>query len=158
MQFPYQSSERHSQSSFPNGIGEFDPGVARLMPAATISEVYSWSVYLLSSALLLGTIAPALNFSSSVAVESETASIVQGIASQINSLQPGLKETLHFATGGIWTGSVELHGHHILGRFGSFLFVSRCNLLLPSVQLFPGRTYEISMSGVSLLVEEAGLS
>ncbi len=128
------------------------------MPGATISEVYNWSVYLFSSALLLGLVAPALTFAISAAAESETESIVQGIASQIDSLEPGLKATLRFTKGAIWTGSVELRGHDVVGRFGSFFFVRRCNLLLPSVQLFPGQAYEISVSGGSLLVEKTGLS
>ncbi len=128
------------------------------MPGATISEVHNWSLYLFSSALLLGLVAPALNFSISAAGESETASIVRGIASQINSLEPGLKATLRFTKGAIWTGSVELRGHDVVGRFGSFYIVTRCNLLLPSIQLFPGQAYEISVSRGSLLVEKKGLS
>jgi hypothetical protein len=122
-----------------------------------MSEVYNWSVYLLSSALLLGLVAPVLNLSISASGESETTSIVTGIVRQLDSLSPGLKTTLHFTTGVVPGGSVELHGHDVVGSFASFYFVRRCKVSLPSIRLSPGETYEISIRGGNLTIEKAGL-
>lgn len=106
----------------------------------------SWGVYIGSALLLVGAFSPILEGVSSYSQEVEVASSVEGVASALGALRPGLTSTLVLRA---LPGNVTV----TLGRGGVSAYYSgkaisaSCPWSLPSMVLVPGTVYTFYLAG-----------
>ncbi len=127
------------------------------MPSSTISSIYGWSLYLIASGAFLGLASTPVMSEVQAAETLEVEAILDGFASTLNSLTPGMTVVLLSPSA---QGSLRVWvcGHTITGAIGSIVVERNLVWSSPMYVIDPDVRYTAAISGGRLTLVENGLS
>ena len=115
------------------------------MPASSISGLLSTSVYFAAVLLLMAVVmAPGLNLYRD-ASQKAAATLVGGVAQEVDALVPGMTSDLEFQSYPAMTASVTFSGNNVTATVDGFSSSLPVNWPLAASTLLPGHHYRLSV-------------
>ncbi len=114
------------------------------MPASSVSSSVSWGVYLVASLALVTALTPAIRGVSQFSQEAALGTVVQGVASVVNGLEPGMAASLVLQIPAA-NASVRLEGHTVVGTLGGIRISQPSSWALPNTTLSYGVVYTLTI-------------
>jgi hypothetical protein len=121
------------------------------MPASSLSSSISWAAYLVAALALVASMAPTLQAVSTYSQEAALGTIVHGLASFVNGLQPGMTSSLVLQVPS-GSASVLLRGDAVVGSLGGFRVAQPTRWDLPNMSMAFGVIYSFRIAGGRVVI------
>jgi hypothetical protein len=127
------------------------------VPSSTFSSIYGWALYLVASGAFLSMASVPVSMEAQAATKSQVEALLDGIATTLNSLVPGLTVTIRYHSG-LSDLRVWVDAHEVGASSSSLMAERNLSWWSPPYSLKTDVTYLASLSpgGLGIVEKRVG--